>query len=871
MSDLQDAIEALKAADAAGNVEDARKLAAVVESLSSQPQAESSGSFMDTASQFAYGVNEKLADIIDAPGRMANAITGPIVNTVANLFRTEQEDYQPNPSQSVLTAPLRGNPDPVSGPQRIARRVGEEVGATAPFAAVPFLGALARTGLPAANTAPTIMSSVVQGVKNTPVAAATGELAATLGSGAGAGVAGEIAPGNTTAEITGQLLGGVTPTVIGNMPAALAVRGGRALASRFAPEALNRAAQKEVGEVVGPHMSDSGLNEAERLRETIPGFNPSLAEATGSPALIATQRRIEREAAGAELETLAARRRANESAVQTFITEKSPETDLPLDYVIDTANRRVQNLRYEVGRPIVSIERRQREAAGALPTADRSAVGETLRTTLVNERTKARDTLGRLADSLGLNDVDMSIPFGRIRNEIVAEFTPGSVFDDIKNYPEVVEAIRSVNPVRRNPQTGQMEPQPITFNDLKALRERITDDLLDAQAGANPSRKKVRSLAALKAKVDGAIDELGASTDPNIAQNYTAFRQAYFEQYIERFEKGAAFKVRQKDGRGFYKTPDERVAQAFFAPGDVSAARQFKTVYGDNLEANAALEATVLDSLRDSTVRDGRIVPELFETWMRKHQSVLSEFPQIQRGVESAQELVTALSTRQAQLVSRQSGIEDRVLVRELNALERGTKTAESVIDSAVKDPRKMDQVVNSLRGNPEALNALKRHIWDSAANLNGKELGDFLTTFDKSLKRALGPTHYGDLVTISKARQMMDRMPEPKGQGYSPNPLKDIEQSIGMGIPQIGSRVFAVESGRTSARYMITDAFGRFMRGRSQARSEALLKEALYNPEVARDLATMTHMSKVPHVIARRLYVRLFNLGQGTRDDQPQ
>jgi len=58
-------------------------------------------------------------------------------------------------------------------------------------------------------------------------------------------------------------------------------------------------------------------------------------------------------------------------------------------------------------------------------------------------------------------------------------------------------------------------------------------------------------------------------------------------------------------------------------------------------------------------------------------------------------------------------------------------------------------------------------------------------------------------------------------------------------------------------------------MRGRSLAESEALLREALYNPQVAKDMVDMLRLGPEHRAIARRLNARLFNLGLTSREHQ--
>lgn len=93
-------------------------------------------------------------------------------------------------------------------------------------------------------------------------------------------------------------------------------------------------------------------------------------------------------------------------------------------------------------------------------------------------------------------------------------------------------------------------------------------------------------------------------------------------------------------------------------------------------------------------------------------------------------------------------------------------------------------------------------------------------------------------------------------------DPLKNIQESIGMKIPQLASRGFAAQSGRSSWRYIGLDAFGRFFRARRQQVINHLMKEALYNPDVARDMATMAPIPNYPYQAMRKMNVWLFALG---------
>lgn len=871
MSDLDRAINALKAADAAGNTEDAAQLAALVRQLSQQQPVEVAEEVETTGfeipRQVTAGINERLADIYEAPVRLAEMVTKPLARAIAGTKpRPETE------SRDVVSGFLRDSPVPTTGAQRIARRTGEEIGATLPLAAVPFAGAAIRGAQLAATSAregatvgQRAVNAFLDAIRATPGRAAMGELAATAGAGFGAGAAYEMAPNNVAAEVTGQLVGGLLPTALTTTPTAIATRAARGVVRRLSPEAQTRAAREAASEALGPSTIEAykpELEQAERVSREIPGFEPSLAEATGSPSLVATQRAYERAASGPELEAMAARRAGSEEAIRRYVDEAAPQADAEPAYVIDTASKRITGDLSRLGAQQQRVAGQAEEAASVLPTIDRAETGAALRTRLTDIRRAKAGEMSRLADELGINEVDVTVPYGQWRDQIMEEFKPGSIFEDVRNYPDIMREVERAGIT----QPGSNVPV-VRFADLKALRERVTDDLQDAIGAANPNRKKVRTLTMLKGRVDDLIDTLPEDVAPGLADNYRQFRETYFREYIEPFEQSAAFKVRKADGRGFYQTPDERVASVFFAPGDVSGIRQFKAAFGDDPEAGTLLANSILDSVRDSAVRDGRLDQKLFANWQRRHASVLEEVPEVRDILGKTDDIVTAIAAREAQLQGRQQRIQDSLLGRELRAMERGTRTPEQVIDNAIKDPRKMRQIVNSLRTNDEAMQSLRRSVWDMAV-ADGKTLNDLLENNRRSLVQVFEPGHLKSLETIRDASSMMTRVPPPQGQGISPDPLAAIQKQIGMGVPQIASRVFAAESGRTSMRFVAADALGRFMRGRSQAETEALLKQALYDPQVARDLATLSRIKRVNPAIANRLNARLFNLGFTSREE---
>lgn len=811
-----------------------------------------SATFGSVLSQFGSGVNERLANIIGLPINVLN-------ETVGQLLPGE-------PIASPLETGFRDvfvGPDPQNQPERVARRTGEEVGATLPLAAVPFAAAAQPAVRGATGVVERTGQAFLQGIRNTPARAATGELAATTGAGLGAGVAQEVAPGSAGAEMVGQLGGGVAPAVLANTPTALLARGARGIARRVSPAALETAARDEVSRVIGPSLTPEAqrnLAEAQTLSDEIPGFQPSLAEATDSPSLIATQRRREAGAVGQELESLVQRRAASEEAIERFGQDVAPESADSLEYVFDTAQDRIVGLRTRVGAQQLAAERRGQQLADVIPQADRAATGESLRNNLIQKRQNARTRLNRLATDLGINDVDVSVGFGRLQERLTETLAPRSRIPQRRaDRPELLDEILAIGPRR-----GVNEPT-VTFQDFMELRSRATDDLLDAMSSAEPNRRRIRSLVRIKQFLDDELVSLFDNVDPALAENARQFRRAYFTEFIQPFERGAAFKVRQRDGRGFYRTPDERVAEAFFQPGNVTAARQFKSAFGDNPQAAADMEAAILDSLRDSTVRNGFVDRRRLDTWLRNHASVLREFPEISSRISDIDGAAETLAMRQADLDLRTRRIESTLLSRELAKLDRGTRTPEATLQAAIRDPRLMRRIVNGLRGSEAANAALKRAIWERGVGV--EDLTAFLGQNQAALKVALGDEHFGNLQRIARARDILARTPAPQGQGFQPDPVGALSEQLGTGVPQLSSRFYAFKSGRLPRDFLLAEAGSRILRGRSILRSRELLDEALYNPQVAKDLAEIAVRNRVRPEVANRLNAWLFNLGLSERD----
>lgn len=145
------------------------------------------GGAMDTAAQFGVGTQSGIANTLGFP---VDAMTGAI-NGIGNVTGLWDEISNPvggSATFEAMFAPINQSiPPPQSTSERVARRIGEDVGGAATMAPIGIPAAAARGAL-------------------APYAVA--ETASALGSGGAAATAREYAPDNPWAEIAASLIGG---------------------------------------------------------------------------------------------------------------------------------------------------------------------------------------------------------------------------------------------------------------------------------------------------------------------------------------------------------------------------------------------------------------------------------------------------------------------------------------------------------------------------------------------------------------------------------------------------------------------------------------------------------------------------------------
>ena len=260
---------------------------------------------------------------------------------------------------------------------------------------------------------------------------------------------------------------------------------------------------------------------------------------------------------------------------------------------------------------------------------------------------------------------------------------------------------------------------------------------------------------------------------------------------------------------------------------------------------------------------------------MARYDRTLREFPWLREEIEPFGSAMSALAARQRQLGARRALVENDILVRQLGIYPG--RAPEEVLTRALQDPRFMNTLLRTVRGT-EGEQALRRAVWQRVVGTLGPDfmtnphvMLDFINRHRDSLGQMFSERHVQNLDTVYNALRINLGTPLPKGVAPDPNPMGRLTQRFGSGPLQISSRIFAAEQGRLSYRFAATDLFSRMIIASNRNEADALLKQALFDEDIARELARSTRIKKDNARARRRIGTYLFSLGFSGGEEGPR
>jgi hypothetical protein len=506
-----------------------------------------------------------------------------------------------------------------------------------------------------------------------------------------------------------------------------------------------------------------------------------------------------------------------------------PPTETPQDVVAGANANRVGRVNDQIEQQAAGVRQKIGEVSNSLPETDLSAVGTYLRDT--------RKSLKGEADA------------------------------------QMAELRRNVDPsgtgvVTLPPASPEAEPVTMSVNQALNRRAQINQDLADHYSASNRDQAAVRDIRRLQAEketLDSAIEEASS----NGAEGLKAYNDYYRNEYAPRFLQGASRDVGRFNRNGYEgnRVASEDVPGKFFAPNNISEARQFNKLYGNDAGAKQQMTDHALDDLRRTVVdpNTGQIKEGAVNKWLAKNERILNEMPWVRDAVQAKNP--DDLYARLGQLEQRQRAVADTKVAKLLNQ----GKNPEQHIDAALNDWQVMKGLRNSVRGDPSAEMALRRAVIDRAPDpMNVEKFDAWLKSNDRSLRQVLEPTHLKALQDVLSAAKINSRLPRPTGTVDLPGSLADKSaKRFGITVPSLLQRMLSVKQGRMSAEYGVADVATRVFRQFSNREIENAWKEALYNPKVAKDLQLIVKGGGATPIQLARMRNYLLSVGLHDTEDR--
>lgn len=636
---------------------------------------------------------------------------------------------------------------------------------------------------------------------------------------------------------------GAVPSILRNM---------RSKYTDMMNEKAMPAAAKMYNQMMTPEAGQS-MGVAQDLRQKMPGFNPTMAEATGIPSLTATQKGVEQQSSGNLLDKMVARKKASEAAVQGFADKNAPaasDTD-----IAPAVQRRVDQAAQPVADAQANMQTAREGAAEALPTAKPYDQGNYLRDRQEALRTEKQDEMSQLAEDSGLVDakkLPVSGPSlqGAVTGALPQTASPTTKALALKASP----TMRAID--------GLKEGEPLSFEDAKFYMENLGQEARQAAKAGD-----MKTAAMIGNTRDGIDRYLSNEWSPalGLGDKYKAFRQTYKNEYIDRFGAGTAQDVGAVGGDQRYRTDNEDVAGSYFAPGDTTAAKDFHRTFAGDSMAGEAMQGHILDQVRKAAVKDGVVDQKALSKWIDANPQ-LSEFPSTQKMVQDLHSLNQGLVDRQATLATRQSAVEDSHLSGML-------KDNDVSVDRLLQDKPSFQRVMKG--ATDEEKSSMARQMWDRA-NQGGQTdpagMKQFLTDHADVLPTVLGKDHIDALHDIQHAWEMNARAPTPVGQPVNPGTAGFNVKSLTGSSPQtLLSRAFAVQSGRTGVKYTIGDLVARAGLNLNNQQAQQMMDRAMYDKDFAQQLADYVNAPKITTVKQKAMKSYLFNAGIDTGVDEEE
>jgi len=682
-----------------------------------------SSTLVESLGSAAFGFNRGLANVAGLPVDALNAAAG-LVGLEAEEPILGSKNLKGMLAE-IGAAPAVGE----ETEQPFLARVGEEFGA----ASVPFgaLGSIARTSRQGGR----LLGPVLQSFRAKPGRNAGVEATSATGAGTAAATAQQVDPGNEEAEVAAQLFGGLaSPAAIFSRSGPETARKVRRTLSTFTPKGAEREAARQLRQVVRDPKGAAQRLEGEA--DAVEGAALTPAQETQDPGLLALERSLIRRSAEVEqrFDDLA---RQTQQALRNEGTQISG--DVPVERTREFLQERQQRLKDLLdARTTVATQNAQNRLSELEGTPSRGELGRVAR----EEFEKALNDASRQEQELFARvNEEASAPTTNAKQALESELAARRKADDPADLPDFVTRTLSGD----NPTFGDTE----NLGELQSFRSRLLRSIRGERASEAPNRNKIRILENVQR---GVLDDMAEAADETTEVGQDLQTALDFSRQLnEKFRQGPVGRLLNFERSGGEQVAPEATLERIIGSGGPEAganAEQAGPEAGANAEQareatrfparsqqeNPALAETEVEAaperfdeatadflreafVRQTTNKDGRVISQSADRFLRRNEELLSQFPQLRQQLEQAKSARQTADQVAARNQARKRGLQDRQRSR-----------AALFLDAPVG--REINRVLRS-RDPATTMGELVRQ---SRRDLSGEALGGLRSAFLKEL-----------------------------------------------------------------------------------------------------------------------------------------
>jgi hypothetical protein len=410
------------------------------------------------------------------------------------------------------------------------------------------------------------------------------------------------------------------------------------------------------------------------------------------------------------------------------------------------------------------------------------------------------------------------------------------------NFPEAVELLQA---------STQARNQAI---------QRFTDSQFEG-VGRQAAQKELDKVTAMHKDIENMIFK----AVPKMSNEYTSFQDVYKNVYGDAYERYLPLLLGAKRPTGEFLTANEAVVgQAFKSAENM---RDMKLLLGDTPQGKDLLTRSAMDWVRSKGVldADGLVNPAKMQSVLNSNKAIVEALPEsVQQGLRDDLTAGKAITTRLAQLETRKKAAVDDELNKIIAKSTREGADPNELITRVLRDPADMNVLVKAMGSSPERLEALRRAVYKTAADPQGKvSITQFLDSANpKSLAALFSPEQ---LTNLRKIGQLEGYIKSSPSIASIPSPFESTsdqaQRLLGTSIPGLTGLGKSIMEGRTGVTWSTAYLLTRFVGRQEYSILDRVMQRAVEDADFAKALVQQAK-DKTPEGLAKRLQKQFSKTG---------